>query len=55
MEREPSSEKENDMRRGIGIVLVVLLVLGGIGLAAGAYRAGEHEGFDRGIEQVDGS
>ena len=41
------------MRRGIGIVMLVLLVLGGVGLATGAYRAGQHEGYDRGIDRVE--
>jgi hypothetical protein len=40
------------MRRGIAIVAFVVIVLSGIGVAVGAYRAGERNGIEQGIEQV---
>ena len=40
------------MRRGIAIVAFVAVVLAGTGLAVGAYRAGERNGIEQGIEQV---
>ena len=39
------------MRRGIAIV-ALLVVLAGIGIGVGAYRAGERNGVAQGIEQV---
>ena len=40
------------MRRGIAIVALLLVILGGIGIGVGAYRAGERNGVAQGIEQV---
>ena len=40
------------MRRGIAIVALLVVILGGIGIGAGAYRAGERNGIAQGIEQV---
>ncbi len=40
------------MRRGIAIVMMVVVTLGGIGIGIGAYRAGERNGIAEGIEQV---
>jgi hypothetical protein len=39
------------MRRGIAIAAVVV-ILSGIGIGIGAYRAGERSGITQGIEQV---
>jgi hypothetical protein len=39
------------MRRGIAIV-ALLVILAGIGIGVGAYRAGERNGVAQGIEQV---
>jgi hypothetical protein len=39
------------MRRGIAIVALAV-ILGGIGIGVGAYRAGEQSGVAQGIEQV---
>ncbi len=41
------------MRRGIGVVALVALILSGIAIGAGAYRAGERNGIAQGIEQVE--
>lgn len=42
------------MRRGFGIAaVVVVVILGGLAVAAGAFRAGQREGYDRGIERVE--
>ena len=40
------------MRRGIAIVALLVVILGGVGLGVGAYRAGERNGIAQGIEQV---
>lgn len=40
------------MRRWMGVIVVTLVILGGIGIGAGAYRAGERHGVEQGIEQV---
>ncbi len=40
------------MRRGIAIVALLVVILGGIGIGVGAYRAGERNGIAQGIEQV---
>ena len=40
------------MRRGIAIVALLVVILGGIGIGVGAYRAGERSGIAQGIEQV---
>ncbi|MDH4112983.1 MAG: hypothetical protein OEV60_09955 [Actinomycetota bacterium] len=40
------------MRRGIGVIALVVVILAGIGIGAGAYRAGERNGVAQGIEQV---
>jgi hypothetical protein len=40
------------MRRGIAIVALLVVILGGIGIGVGAYRAGERNGVAQGIEQV---
>ena len=40
------------MRRGIGIVALLVVILGGIGVGVGAYRSGERHGIAEGIEQV---
>ena len=40
------------MRRGIGIVALLVVILGGIGIGVSAYRAGERNGIAQGIEQV---
>jgi hypothetical protein len=39
------------MRRGVAIV-ALLVILTGIGIGVGAYRAGERNGIAQGIEQV---
>jgi hypothetical protein len=39
------------MRRGVAIVALVV-ILSGIGIGVGAYRAGERNGIAQGIEQV---
>jgi hypothetical protein len=41
------SEEGGDMRRGIGIVAIVVVLLAGIGIGVGAYNAGLHEGIRR--------
>jgi len=41
------------MRRGVAIVAFIAVVLAGTGLAVGAYRAGERNGIEQGIEQVE--
>ena len=40
------------MRRGVGVIAVLVVLLGGIGIGASAYRAGERSGIAQGIEQV---
>ena len=40
------------MRRGIGIVALLVVILAGIGIGVGAYNAGERNGVAQGIEQV---
>jgi hypothetical protein len=40
------------MRRGIGVVALLVVLLGGVGIAVGAYNAGERHGVAQGIEQV---
>jgi hypothetical protein len=40
------------MRRGIAIVALLVVILGGIGIGVGSYRAGERNGIAQGIEQV---
>ena len=40
------------MRRGIGIVALLVVILGGIGIGVSSYRAGERNGIAQGIEQV---
>ena len=40
------------MRRGIGAFALVLVVLAGVGIGAGAYEAGERRGIAQGIEQI---
>jgi hypothetical protein len=44
--------RRSKMRRGIAIVALVVLILSGIGIAVGAYNAGERNGVTQGIEQV---
>jgi hypothetical protein len=40
------------MRRGVAIAALVVVILGGIAIGVGAYRAGERNGIAQGIEQV---
>jgi hypothetical protein len=40
------------MRRRIGAFVVVFMILAGVGIGLGAYRAGQHNGIAQGIEQV---
>ncbi len=40
------------MRRGVTIVALLVVILGGIGIGVGTYRAGERNGIAQGIEQV---
>ena len=40
------------MRRGIAVVAVLVVILAGIGIGVGAYKAGERNGIAQGIEQV---
>jgi hypothetical protein len=40
------------MRRGIAAIALVVVILGGISIGVGAYRAGERNGIAQGIEQV---
>jgi hypothetical protein len=40
------------MRRGIGVVALLVVILGGIGIGVGAFNAGERHGVAQGIEQV---
>jgi hypothetical protein len=40
------------MRRGIAIVALLMVILGGIGIGVGAYKAGQRNGIAQGIEQV---
>jgi hypothetical protein len=40
------------MRRGVAIVALLVVILTGIGVGVGAYRAGERNGIAQGIEQV---
>ena len=40
------------MRRGIAIIAFLVVILGGIGIGVGSYRAGERNGIVQGIEQV---
>jgi hypothetical protein len=40
------------MRRGIGVVALLVVVLAGIGIGVGAFNAGERHGVTQGIEQV---
>ena len=40
------------MRRGIAIVALLVVILGGVAIGTSAYRAGERKGITEGIEQV---
>lgn len=40
------------MRRGIAVVALLVVILGGIAVGVGAYNAGERNGIAQGIEQV---
>jgi hypothetical protein len=40
------------MRRGIAIVALLFVILAGVGIGVGAYRAGERKGIAEGVEQV---
>jgi hypothetical protein len=40
------------MRRGIGALVLVFVILAGVGIGVGAYRAGERKGITEGIQQV---
>jgi hypothetical protein len=40
------------MRRGVAIVALLMVILTGVGVGVGAYRAGERSGVAQGIEQV---
>ena len=40
------------MRRGIGVARLLVVLLGGVGIAVGAYNAGERHGVAQSIEQV---
>ncbi len=40
------------MRRGIGAFALLFVLLAGVGVGVGAYRAGERKGITEGIEQV---
>lgn len=40
------------MRRRIGAVALVVVILAGVGIGLSAYRAGQHNGIAQGIEQV---
>ena len=40
------------MRRGIGAIALVVVVLAGVGIGVASYRAGERNGIAQGIEQV---
>lgn len=40
------------MRRRIGVVALIVVILAGIGIGVASYRAGERNGVARGIEQV---
>jgi hypothetical protein len=40
------------MRRGIPVIALLVVILGGIGIGVSAYRAGERNGIAQGIEQV---
>lgn len=41
------------MRRGIAAAALVVVILTGIAIGAGVYRAGERNGVAKGIEQVE--
>ena len=40
------------MRRGIGVIALLVVIFAGVGIGIGAYRAGERNGIAQGIEQV---
>jgi hypothetical protein len=40
------------MRRGVAIVALLVVILGGIGIGVSAYRAGQRNGIAQGVEQV---
>ena len=40
------------MRRGIGAIALIVVILAGVGIGAASYRAGERDGVAQGIEQV---
>jgi hypothetical protein len=40
------------MRRGIGAIALVVVILAGVGIGVSAYRAGERSGVAQGIQQV---
>ena len=40
------------MRRGFGILTLIVVIVAGVIVGTTAYRAGEDHGFDRGLEQV---
>ena len=40
------------MRRRIGVVALLVVILGGVGIGVGAYRTGERNGIAEGIEHV---
>jgi hypothetical protein len=49
---ETGRDEEVEMRRGFVIVALIVVILGGVGIAVGAYNAGERNGVTQGIEQV---
>ena len=40
------------MRRGIGAIALIVVILAGVGIGVASYRAGERNGIAQGIEQV---
>jgi hypothetical protein len=49
---ETGRDEEVEMRRGFVIAALIVVILCGIGIAVGAYDAGERNGVTQGIEQV---
>src|SRR2546426_6566255 len=46
MQREANRRKENEMRRGLALVVLIVAILTGIAIGVGAY----HAGYDHGLE-----
>jgi hypothetical protein len=44
--------KEDKMRRWVGVVTVVVVILAGVGIGVAAYHAGQNHGIAQGIQEA---